>query len=237
MYKNKKVLAIIPARGGSKGVKLKNLREINGKSLIEYASDTANKTNYIDKAIISTDHNDIVKEANKIGLDVPFVRPEKLSGDRVSDIDVLVHALNYLEKNDNACYDIIVMLQPTSPMRTSEHIEKAIEMLVDDRRDAVWTVSETDSKSHPLKQLLVNNESDLSLYDEDGKNIIARQQLEPVYHRNGLVYAFTRECLLEQKKILGNNAAALIIEGIFISIDTLWDIKLTEIIMNESFSQ
>jgi len=95
--------------------------------------------------------------------------------------------------------------------------------------DAVWTVSETDSKGHPLKQLTVDRESGrMDYYDADGAAIIARQQLTPVYHRNGVAYAITRSCLLEQKSIKGANTGALVIPGVMISIDTLFDLELTE---------
>jgi len=103
-------------------------------------------------------------------------------------------------------------------------------MLIDGAWDAVWTVSETDSKSHPLKQLIVN-EDGLNYYDDNGAKIIARQQLEPVYHRNGIAYAITRECLLDKKSIKGDKTGALVIKGEYISIDTERDLDLVEFIL------
>jgi len=234
MINNLRVLAVIPARGGSKGVPLKNLREINGISIVEMAAKITSDIELIDRVIVSTDHSKIAKSAIKGGAVAPFVRPEKLSGDRVSDLEVLTHALLEMETQDNQVYDIILMLQPTSPMRTTKHIIEVLNMLICNEYDAVWTVSETDSKSHPLKQLKVNNNI-LSYYDQRGKNIIARQQLDPVYHRNGIAYAITRECLIDKKTIMGDKAGALVCKGNNISIDTEWDFFLVEQQINHNY--
>jgi CMP-N-acetylneuraminic acid synthetase len=102
-------------------------------------------------------------------------------------------------------------------------------MLIDGDWDAVWTVSETDSKNHPLKQLTVSDNR-LDYYDQSGKQIIARQQLVPVYHRNGVAYAIKRKCLLDQKSIKGERTGALVLEGNLVSIDTYWDLELAEFI-------
>jgi len=151
------ILAVIPARGGSKGVPLKNLREVGGVPIVELAAQVASQANYIDRIVVSTDHEGIAEAAIKGGADAPFRRPEELSGDRISDLQVLTHALLEMEKQDEKAYDIIVMLQPTSPLRTKKHIIDAIEMLVNGGYDSVWSVSETDSKCHPLKQLTVTD--------------------------------------------------------------------------------
>jgi len=225
------VLAVIPARGGSKGVPLKNLREVQGIPIVEIAARVASEVECIDCAVVSTDHDEIAEAAVKGGIAAPFRRPEELSGDRVSDLQVLTHALLEMENRDDNKYDIIVMLQPTSPMRTSEHVVDTIEKLVNDGLDAVWTVSETESKSHPLKQLIVED-GKLDYYDGSGKEIIARQQLQPVYHRNGIAYAITRECLLEKKTIMGDLCGAVFCDGDFISIDTELDFMLTDYFLN-----
>ena len=132
-----------------------------------------------------------------------------------------------MESLDQQTYDIVVMLQPTSPMRTTKHVSDTIEALVNDSLDSAWTVSETETKAHPLKQLVVKD-GRLGYYDQAGAKIIARQQLEPVYHRNGIAYAVTRSCLLEQKSTMGKNCAPVIVRGDFVSIDTELDFKLTD---------
>lgn len=227
MIDDMKVLAVVPARGGSKGIPLKNLRTVQGKSLVERAGDVAGRVPEIDRRVVSTDHPEIASAAQRAGLDAPFLRPEALSGDRISDWDVLSHALMEVEALDGVRYDIVVMLQPTSPLRLVEDISSTIRMLVDGGYDAVWTVSPTDSKSHPLKQLIVQD-GRMDYWDPRGGEIIARQQLTPVYHRNGVAYAITRDCLLQQGSIKGGRCGAHIIEEVQISIDTEQDLALAE---------
>ena len=225
------VLVVVPARGGSKGILLKNLRKVNGIPLVASVGNIIKSIPEIDRSIVSTDHEEIASVAEDAGIAAPFRRPKELSGDRISDIEVLTHALLEMELIDSVTYDIIVMLQPTSPLRKAKHVLDTIKMLVDGAWDAVWTVSETDSKSHPLKQLIVDKNS-LNYYDISGGEIIARQQLEPVYHRNGIAYAITRECLLNKKSIKGDRTGALIIKGNHISIDTERDLDLVEFILS-----
>lgn len=227
MIEGKKILLVVPARGGSKGVKLKNLRTINGVPLVALVGDVVKSIDMIDYAMVSTDHEDIAKVAQSSGLELPFYRPEHLSGDLVGDVDVLTHALVEIERLNNEQYDLIVMLQPTSPMRTAKHVEDAIEMLVTHEADSVWTVSETDSKGHPLKQLTLENEC-IGYYDQKGANIIARQQLVPTYHKNGIAYVVTRQCLLEDKSIKGKKCVPLVIKEQVANIDTELDIAFAE---------
>lgn len=224
------ILAVIPARGGSKGVKLKNLRKVGGIPIVELAARIASKVNFIDRIVVSTDHEEIAKSAIKGGADAPFKRPKNISGDRVSDLQVLSHSLLEIEKIDKKIYEVVVMLQPTSPLRTSIHVNKAIQTLFEGQFDSVWTVSETDKKYHPLKQLTIKNNS-LGYYDQKGKEIIARQQLDKVYHRNGIAYVIRREVLLNDQAIMGKNSGACIIEGEHISIDTEEDFHLVNAIL------
>ena len=230
MISNKRILIVVPARGGSKGIPLKNLRKVNGVPLVAAVGKIIKSLSEIDQSVVSTDHEEIASVAEDAGIAAPFRRPKELSGDRISDIEVLTHALLEMELIDSVTYDIIVMLQPTSPLRKAKHVLDTIKMLVDGAWDAVWTVSETDSKSHPLKQLIVDKNS-LNYYDISGGEIIARQQLEPVYHRNGIAYAITRECLLNKKSIKGDRTGALVIKGEYISIDTERDLDLVEFIL------
>lgn len=230
MIGNYRILAVVPARGGSKGIALKNLRTVLGVPMVARVGEIVRRLPMIDRAVVSTDHEEIARVAETSGLAAPFRRPPDISGDRVGDWDVLVHALHEAERLDGITYDIVVMLQPTSPLRRPEHVRATIEMLIEGNWDAVWTVSETDSKEHPLKQLVVTA-GELDYYDPAGKAIIARQQLKPVYHRNGIAYAITRDCLLNQGKIKGRRTGGLILEGHFVSIDTEWDIALAEFIM------
>ena len=126
MFERRRVLVVVPARGGSKGVKLKNLREVGGVPLVARAGHVARALPWADRAIVSTDHEGIARVAEQAGLACPFVRPEEISGSIVSDWEVLIHALSEMERIDGVAYDVIVMLQPTSPGRTSEHVTASI---------------------------------------------------------------------------------------------------------------
>lgn len=230
MIDGRRILAVVPARGGSKGIALKNLRTVAGVPMVARVGAVVARVPMIDRAVVSTDHDEIARIAEAAGLAAPFRRPEPISGDRIADWRVLEHALGECERLDGVTYDIIVMLQPTSPLRRPEHVVATIEKLVNEGWDAVWTVSRSDSKAHPLKQLVVD-ESGLSLYDHRGAEIIARQQLDPVYHRNGIAYVMTRECLTKGRAIEGPRTGALVLDGPFVSIDTEWDIELVEFIL------
>ena len=219
------VLAIIPARGGSKGIKQKNLRKINGVSLVNHAVTCARTAANVTDILISTDCDKIINEVKKMGIHTPFKRPEALSGDRIADIEVLIHAVTEYEKFSRKTIDVIVMLQPTSPLRTPKMVDDCINKLLKDSLDSVWTASAVELKHHPLKQLIVNQETQLcSLYDAKGSNIIARQQLSETYIRNGACYVFTRDCILKEKTIYGKNMKLNVIEEFQVSIDTLQDL-------------
>lgn len=231
MYNNKKILAIIPARGGSKGIKLKNLQKINGKTLIELVADVVNQIQFIDKVIVSTDHIEIKNEAIRFNLQVPFLRPDSLSGDFISDFQVIEDTLLKIEALDNTIYDLIILLQPTSPARTAEQIINAIQYTIDNDYDSVWSLSPTDLKSHPLKQLILL-ENKLQFYSNEGSNIIARQQLNQTYHRNGLFYIISRNCIMKHKSIFGPNSSAIIFNKIYPNIDTIEDLHFAEKFIN-----
>lgn len=222
MIDGRRVLAVVPARGGSKGVPLKNIRPVRGTPLIALVAPVVAQVPAIDRTVVSTDHAEIARVAGEAGLDVPFLRPPDLSGDTIGDWDVLVHALGEMERLDGHTYDVVLMLQPTCPLRRPEHVARTLEHLVRDGLDSVWTVSATDLKAHPLKQLTIDG-GRLDYFDPRGRGIVARQQLTPVYHRNGAAYAFTRACLLEQKSILGAQAGAVVIDDPLVNIDTLDD--------------
>lgn len=224
MIAGKRILAVVPARGGSKGIKLKNLAHFSGKPLIVWAAEFANSLEYIDRYIGSTDHPEISRLAIKHGLPCPFVRPQDLSGDRVSDVDVLIHALQTMETMDDTRYDLVVMLQPTSPLRYPSDIKQLLDLLIETGADSALTVSLTDLKFHPLKQLTLDD-GRVEYFDPAGANIIARQQLRSTYHRNGVGYAVTRECLLEQSAVIGADCRALIIDRPVLNIDTPSDLS------------
>ena len=234
MYKNKRVLAVVPARGGSKGVKLKNLKKINNISLIGHVSNVLNNLPIIDNKIVSTDHKDIIKESLKYNIDVPFIRPNKISRDKIGDIEVLFHALNASEKHYKTKFDYIVMLQPTSPFRDYKIILKMIRKAINNKYDALWSISEIDIKFHPFKQLTIS-QNHLKYHDQlNAKKIIARQQLKKTYIRNGICYIFSRK-IIKNKKIINHNSGYEIINHQYVNIDTLEDIKLANKLVKNNY--
>lgn len=232
MFEGRTILVVVPARGGSKGIPLKNIRPLAGKPLIVWTAEVVKRLDFVDRAVVSTDHQEIAKIAAENGLQAPFLRPESLSGDRIADWDVLNHALLEMERQDNRRYDVVVMLQPTSPFRSPAHVRSAVALLLSDGLDAVWTLSETDSKAHPLKQLCIRNGL-VNYYDPAGAGIVARQQLEPVFHRNGVAYAIARTCLLDRRSIKGDRTGAVVIREPLVNIDGEDDIRYAEFLIQQ----
>ena len=227
MLNDREILAVIPARGGSKGIPLKNIRQFKGRPLIEWTAEFAINFPWIDKSVVSTDHAEIAAIAERAGLTCPFVRPDFLAGDRVSDYDVLIHALSEMERIDQCRYDVVLMLQPTSPFRATADVKKVLMKLIDGNFDSVVTVSETPLSFHPLKQFVIEKDR-LQYFDEKGRSIIARQDLSPTYFRNGVAYAVTRDCLTTQETVIGKKTAAHVITKHFINIDSEADFEKGE---------
>ncbi len=225
MFDNKNVLAIIPARGGSKGIKLKNIIKIKGIPLIGYSAKVIQKIKFIDRTVVSTDSQKIKKVSEKYGLNVPFMRPKRISGDRISDVDVIKDVLGKVEKIDKKKYHLILLLQPTAPFRKPKHVRECIKKLCKEKLDSVWTVSPIDLKNHPKKQLRIK-EGNIEYYEKGGEKIIARQQLDLLYIRNGYCYVMTRECIVKNNSLKGKKTGAVIIKDFPINIDENLDLKL-----------
>ncbi len=224
MYKNKKILAVILARSGSKGIRNKNIIKIKKKPLINYTSELINKIKIFDKAIISTDSKKFQKVVSKDNIKSPFLRSKKLSRSNVPDDICLLDALKKSELFFGEKFDYVVSLPPTSPLRTKQDVILSIKKCVDKKLDSVWTVSKVDSKYHPLKSMkLLNNK--LTFFLKEGSKIIRRQQLSETYIRNGNSYVVNALFLKKKKKIISKNSGAIIVKSNQISIDTLQDIK------------
>lgn len=227
MISGKRVLAVVPARGGSKGLPNKNIRPLCGIPLVALVGGVIRNIPHIDRSVVSTDSLEIARIATEAGISAPFMRPSNLSGDIVGDVDVLIHAVLATEAVDNCIYEIIIMLQPTSPLRTASEVIECLQMLVDEDADSVWSVSMVDKKYHPLKQLSISGKR-LSFYDHRGSQVIARQQLDELYYRNGVAYIVTRDCLMNERVLLGRRAFACVSSIPHISIDTAEDLALAE---------
>ena len=234
MFNGSRVLAIIPARGGSKGIPKKNIAPVAGKPLISYTTGLTQNLSWLDATVVSTDSKEIAEVATQTpGVEVIW-RPEELSGDRIGDHPVLRHALLAQEEETGERYDVVLMLQPTSPLRTVSDVESCITTLQDGDWDAVWSVSTTELTYHPKKQLALSPEGKLGFVIPGSHEIVARQELEPVFHRNGVCYAFTRDFLVNSDSTYSEaQTSAVVTPGAHISIDTPEDLTaVEEIILN-----
>lgn len=188
MFENNIIAAIIPARGRSKTIPKKNIKKLGGKPLIAYTIEEALKSKYIDRVIVSTDDKEIAAIAKKSGAEVPFLRPKELAKDTSSSLSVVLHALNYLEKEENYHPGIIVFLQPTSPFRTAKHIDNGIEKIKD--CDAVVGVCEV--KQHPYFMMLKKGEF-LEPYLKIKNRPLRRQDTPSLYVLNASLYIAKRD--------------------------------------------
>ncbi len=227
MYFDKnKICFLIPARGGSKGIVNKNLKKINSISLVELSINFALKFVKNKNIFLSSDYEKILKIGLKKKINI-LKRPKKLSHGRVSDIDLIIPSLNMILKK-NSDLDYLVYLQPTSPIRKAIHLKKALELICINNFDSVWSVSKIDNKYHPLKLLRMEENKNIKLYSNKGKNIIARQQLGDLYIRNGVFYIFNIKKILKFKSIYLKNTFGFEIKNKIVNIDSLNDLKLAK---------
>ncbi len=234
MFQGKTILAVVPARSGSKGIPDKNICKLGGTSLIGWAGKTLANVDIIDAGIISTDSQLYADEAKKYGLESPFLRPDELSGDKTSSIEAMTHAHLEAEKYYGKTFDIHLIIEPTSPMRKPEDIIKTIESLVLNDTDSVVTVSKVDTKYHP-KKILKCVDDKLRYFDSGGAEITSRQQLTgEYYYRNGICYALKRSTLIDKKLIFTDNTVPVIIERPIVNIDTIEDLHWAEFLITKS---
>lgn len=184
-------LVIIPARGGSKGLPGKNIKSLNGQPLIAYTINAARKVFDDDQIIVSTDDAEIKSEVESMGLTVPFLRPSELATDTASTRDVLLHAVSWYEQYSGEV-DFIVLLQPTSPLRTSKHIREAVEMFKDEI-DMVVSVKET--ASNPYYVLFEENEEGYLKKVKESK-ATRRQDVPKVWEYNGAIYVISKKSIV-----------------------------------------
>ena len=230
-FRNFNILAVIPARGGSKGIANKNLRKINDKSLIEHAAISVKTLSWIDAVILSSDSEEIRNHAREINLETPFKRPEILANDQAKSIDMWKHAWIEAEKYYRRTFDISILLEPTSPLRTSQDIQNTVELLIESQSYTVATVSRTPGHYTPHKTLKISNTGFIEPYLEDGIKFSIRQEIPDYYHRNGICYATTRESLIERNNLMQENCTALIIDRPIVNIDEEIDLKLAQVLM------
>jgi CMP-N-acetylneuraminic acid synthetase len=213
------ILGIVPARGGSKGLPDKNLKLLAGRSLVAHAADTARQAGIFDRLILSTDSNEIAAEGRRSGLEVPFMRPSHLATDDAPMFSVICHAITAL-KSTGWNPDIVVLLQPTSPLRQPDHLRTAVDLLQTTEADAVVSVVEVPRHLSPDYLMRVENES-LVPFLHEGEKVIRRQDTRLAYVRDGTVYAFWRKTIQRYSSIYGTHCHAYIIPAsASVTIDT-----------------
>ncbi len=226
------VLAVVPARGGSKSIPRKNLAVVQGRSLIAHAAAVTQALPWIDRAVLSTDDEEIAAEGQRAGLLLPFMRPADLAGDRSTSVDTWRHAWLASEAAYCMRFDVSVLLEPTSPLRRPDDVEAAVRLLLDGKHAAAATVSPTPAHYTPHKTLTIDAGGCIGFYLEGGARHSLRQTISPYYHRNGICYALRREALVERGHIIEENCAALVIERPVVNIDEPLDLEFAAFLLD-----
>ncbi len=228
MYKTQSFLAIITARGGSKGLPRKNIKQLAGKPLINWTIEAAKKSQYLDRIVLSSEDAEIVKVAKDIGCEVPFLRPLELAQDDSKSVDVVIHMLQALEKK----YDFIVLLQPTSPMRKEAHIDAAIVKALASKSQCCVSVTAND-KPIEWSMSIESNELFPTFSEENYKK--RRQDLPVSYYPNGAVYVVSVEQFLKYKSFYIPGASPLVMsKPESCDIDDLNDFKYAEWLISQN---
>lgn len=228
MINEKKILAVIPARGGSKGIPRKNIKKLNGKPLIAYTIEEAKKSGYIDKLIVSTEDREIAKISKIFGAEVPFLRPKELSNDNTPGIDPILHAVNWFKGKD-CNFDYVMCLQCTSPFRKYSQIDEAIEKLIKLDGDSIVSVCESEITPYWMKKV-----EDGKLKDFINSNVFytRRQDIPKVYRLNGAIYMARTQVLMNIKNWYSKNTLSYIMDKISsVDIDDMIDFKFVEFLM------
>lgn len=227
MRKRKRVLAIIPARGGSKGLPRKNVCSLSGKPLIAWTIDPAKKSKYINRLILSSEDVEIIKVAKELGCDVPFVRPRELAQDDTPGIEPVLHAISMLPD-----YDYVVLLQPTSPLRKVGDIDGCIEQCIKRKDNAC--VSVTEAEKSPYWMFKLNEKGRLSKLLSIDKQYTRRQDLPRIYAINGAVYCAKVEWLLDKKSFITDETMAYIMpQERSLDIDSKLDLMICDFLLRK----
>ncbi len=224
------ILGIIPARGGSKGLPRKNLALVGGKPLIAWTWEAARAAPSVTRLVVSTDDEPIAELARSAGVEVPFLRPAELANDTAKAVDVILHALGFLEERAGYRPELVLWLQPTSPLRSAEDIEAAVRLRQGHDADAVVSVCE--ARHHPLWMRLLGAGDRLEPYQGDREPPSRRQELPRVYELNGAVYLIRREVLLRTQTLFPPDTRGYPMPpDRSIDVDTSWDLHLADLLL------
>ncbi len=226
-----RILGIIPARGGSKGIKKKNIKLLGDKPLIGYTIDAVNDSKLLDKTILTSDDDEIIKVAEDLGLEVPFKRPSNLATDESPTIDTVIHAIEYY-KSKNITFDAICLLQVTNPFRTGEFIDNAIQKFTESNTDSLLSVLEVPHEYNPHWTFEENDKGHLKISTGESEIVSRRQNLPKAYHRDGLIYIVKTDVVINQKSLYGNTISYIESnKKRHVNIDTMEDWRKAESIL------
>lgn len=231
MYKGKTFLAIIPARGGSKGLPGKNIKELCGKPLIAWSIEAGLGSKYIDEVMVTTDSQEIAGVAREFGASVPFLRPAELASDTATSFDAIKHAINFYANELHKTFDCIVLLEPTSPLREKEDIDGMIEKIIslEEQYDAVVSLGEVHEHPSIMKKLVGN---EIEPYCKELVMATRRQDNEIAYFPYGVAYIVKTNTLLEEKSFYPRRTTHRLIKRYqCFEIDDLYDFLTIENIM------
>lgn len=231
------IISIIPARGGSKGLPRKNIKPLLGKPLIAWTIEQAKSSRYIDKVVVSTDDPEIAKIAKKCGAEVPFLRPKELATDDAKTIDVIMHAVNRFE-NDGKYFDIVVLLEPTSPLRKEDDLDNSIEFFIEniDKVDSLVSVGEVHLENPYIMKKVESG--GVKPFIEIDENLYQRQQLPKIYFPYGVIYLSKTSTLKKYKTFYQERTIPYLIERWQnYEIDDVYDFICIEAILRYRFSE
>lgn len=230
-----KILGLITARGGSKGIPRKNLRELAGKPLIAWTIEAARQSRLLSRVIVSTDDEEIAGVARKWGAEVPFIRPAVLATDDASHISVVRHAVELLTQHEGWSADYVVTLQPPCPLRTTEDIDEAIGLAVSKGARAVVSVSET--RDHPFLARRMTGAGTLEEFVACDLAYPRRQDLPPAFSINGAIYVNRCATLAADVSLVPPGAYGFVMPlERSLDIDTTWDLHLAELVIRDRLS-
>jgi CMP-N-acetylneuraminic acid synthetase len=224
------VLALITARRGSKGIPGKNVRQLGGKPLIAWSIEAAQESPSVGRIVTSTDSEEIAKVARQLGAEVPFLRPAELARDESTHIDVVAHCLEWLVEHEGYAPEYVLLLQPTSPLRTTADIEAASAIITEKDADAVIGVVE--APHHPFLLERIAEDGTLTAFTPSNGASLRRQDLPAAYAINGAIYLNRRESLLRERTFLPRGTYPYIMSPErSMDIDTPWDWFLVESVL------
>ncbi|QDM00880.1 acylneuraminate cytidylyltransferase family protein [Aliarcobacter butzleri] len=231
MYKDRTFLAIIPARGGSKGLPGKNIKELCGKPLISWSIEAGLKSKYLDEVMVTTDSKDIAYIAKQYGASVPFLRPDVLASDTATSFDAIKHTIEFYKNELDKEFNYIVLLEPTSPLRRGSDIDTAIEQLFNSNADSIVGICRTEDQNPAF--LVFKNEKDfISGYENHDIKVLRRQDIKDVYFFEGTIYISKTDVLLNKKTFYHENTIGYVVPKYkSLEIDDIDDFIMVEAIM------